>query len=255
MLNSPKYPDINKKFLLSPNARSISALSHPLPYNSDQLNKIQNQNYNSISNKTPTSRFFSAIQNNPNKSRKNNIDTNNTTFNSTGFSFYKNNNKKKLLERNFSQKIQRNNNFNLNYNLPKFSVSFFDDIYTPQEENKKIQSILSKINTWDIDHISQIKESLKSAQTFCRARRKSIEIQKQIENYGHQSIFDKLKPKKIFTRTGKFKFSAFNNISLEKLNKRGLEQENKKNNSMIGIGVKEKNNNNNNRNESSNKKK
>ena len=244
MIDSIKNSDIGKNLILTPKLRSTSAISHPLPNNFIKFNKIQNQNNKLSSNKTSKSRFFSAIQI-PNKDRKNNLDSNNTTFNSTGFSFYKNDIKTKLLQRNFSQKTQRNNkfNFNFNKNAQQFSINFFDDIYTTQEENKKIQSILSKINSWDIDHVSQVKESLKSAQLFCKSRRKSIEIQKQIESYGHQSLFQKLKPKKKFTRSGKFKFSAFDNVSLERFNKFNLEQENKKYNSMNDIKHNEKNSN------------
>ena len=246
MLNSPKYSNIYKKFILTPTFRSSSEIYNPLENNvNTKLNKIKKQNNKFRSKNSNKVHFLSDLQT-PNNSLKNNLDSSNTTFNSTSFSFYKNKNKKKLLIKNFSQKTRRNIklNFNSNQNLPKFRFNF-NDIYTPKEEDKKIQFILSKINNWDIEHIPQIKESsLKSAQLFCKERRKSIEIQKELDAYGQQSLFQKLKSKNIFTKRGKFKLSAFNNLSLEKSNKHDLQQNIKKNNSMNDIEHNEKNINN-----------
>ena len=246
MLNSPKYSNIYKKFILTPTFRSSSEINNPLENNvNTKLNKIKKQNNKFRSKNSNKVHFLSDLQT-PNNSLKNNLDSSNTTFNSTSFSFYKNNNKKKLLIKNFSQKTRRNIklNFNSNQNLPKFRFNF-NDIYTPKEEDKKIQFILSKINNWDIEHIPQIKESsLKSAQLFCKERRKSIEIQKELDAYGQQSLFQKLKSKNIFTKRGKFKLSAFNDLSLEKSNKHDLQQNIKKNNSMNDIEHNEKNINN-----------
>ena len=129
--------------------------------------------------------FYYRNINKPNSTtyrKLNNNITVDTTFNSKGFNFSpiigSSSSNHDLNNRNSKIMLKKNKNI--------FGKFFFRGKEKFEEENKKIESVLSELMIWDNKQLIENNESFKAARIFCEKEKERLKIQKKYTERNQQ---------------------------------------------------------------------